>query len=326
VNDVAQIALPLPFNRMAAVNTWLLRGDPLTLVDAGLRDDAARSALEQGLRKHGVRVEDLELVLLTHAHVEHVGLAPEIRERSGARVAALHPVADRCATHRARIVSDRQYTDDLMRAHGVPAEVVAGTDGFWAFERNGARSFDVDLRLEDGAHIRAGGRDLRAVLRPGHSLADTVFVDDRDGIAFSGDHLLATISSNTEIVPDGDDQRPRARVSYLDGLRRTATMALHRLFTGHGDVICDHPSLIRTRLAEHDRRGARITAMLRTGPASAWQLARGLWPDATVHRQPLLVTWEVLGHLDVLAAAGVVREHIDPDGHATFDLTEARAA
>jgi glyoxylase-like metal-dependent hydrolase (beta-lactamase superfamily II) len=326
VNDVAQIVLPLPFDRMATVNTWLLRGDPLTLVDTGLRDDAALAALEQGLRKHGVRVEDLELVLLTHAHVEHVGLAPEIRARSGARVASLQRVADRCATHHLRMVSEREYTNDLMQAHGVPAEAIADTAGFWAFERDGAQSFEVDLRLQDGAQIRAGGRDLRALLRPGHSLADTLFVDARDGIAFVGDHLLAAISSNTEILPDGDDPRPRARVSYLEGLRRTAAMALHRLLTGHGDVICDHTRLIRTRMAEHDRRAERIMSMLRTGPTTVWQLARGLWSDATVHRQPLLVTWEVLGHLDVLAAAGIVREHTDPDGHTRFALTKARAA
>jgi glyoxylase-like metal-dependent hydrolase (beta-lactamase superfamily II) len=326
MSDVAQIVLPMPFDDMRTVNAWLLRGDPLTLVDTGLRDDATLAALEEGLGRHGVRIEDLELVLLTHAHVEHVGLAPEIRRRSGAAVAALDRVADRCACHARRMVTERAYTNSLMAAHGVPAEVIAGTDGFWAFERNGAQSFETDVRLSDGDVIRAGGRDLRAVLRAGHSLADTLFVDARDGIAFVGDHLLAAISSNTEILPDDGDPRPRARVNHLEGLRRTAATPLQRLLTGHGDVIADHASLIRERLAAHDRRSARISAMLRDGPTTVWQVARGLWSETTVERQPLLVTWEVLGHLDVLAAAGAVREHTDPDGRATFALSEARAA
>jgi glyoxylase-like metal-dependent hydrolase (beta-lactamase superfamily II) len=204
--------------------------------------------------------------------------------------------------------------------------VIETTDGFWEIERRSATDFDADLRLADGGRIRAGGRDLRVVFRPGHSRTDTLFVDETDGVAFVGDHLLAAITPNTEILPTADDPRPRARVSYLDGLRATAAMPLTRLFTGHGAVIEDHAQLIRTRLVAHQQRGARITARLRQGTASAWELACMLWRRPTVHRQPVLVVWEVLGHLDVLAAAGLVRERTDPDGRATFALTEARAA
>ena len=53
--------------------------------------------------------------------------------------------------------------------------------------------------LAEGDEIRAGGRDLRVVARPGHSTTDTLFVDDRAGLALVGDHLLAGVSSNTEI-------------------------------------------------------------------------------------------------------------------------------
>ena len=38
--------------------------------------------------------------------------------------------------------------------------------------------FRADVRLADGERIRAGGRDLRVVARPGHSTTDTLFVDD----------------------------------------------------------------------------------------------------------------------------------------------------
>ena len=209
----------------------------------------------------------------------------------------------------------------------MPVDVIAAADdGFWGFERTAAQSFTPDVRLADGDVVRAGGRDLRAILRPGHSLADTLFVDDRDAIAFVGDHLLAAISSNTEILPEPGDERPRARVTYLDGLRRTAAMPLRRLYTGHGGVIDDHEQLIRARLAEHDERTARVVARLREAPASVWEVGQSLWRDATVRRRPLLVTWEVLGHLDVLAAAGDVHEHSGSDGRASFALSATRAA
>jgi glyoxylase-like metal-dependent hydrolase (beta-lactamase superfamily II) len=325
MSDIAQIVLPLPFSQMRTVNAWLLRGDPLTLVDTGLDDDATLAALEDGLREHGVRIEDLELVVATHHHIEHVGLAPEIRRRSGAPIAVLDRMADRCADGE-RVDRDQRYMNALMAANGAPSAVIASTDGFWEVERNGSQRFDADIRVADGELIRAGGRDLRAVFRPGHSLTDTLLVDDAGAIAFVGDHLLATISSNTEILPAADEERPRARVKYLDGLRRTATMPLERLLTGHGPTIGDHAQLIRTRMASHEQRAARIVAMLRRTPSTVWELACGLWRETTVHRQPVLVTWEVLGHLDVLAAAGAVHECTDADGGASFALTEARAA
>src|SRR6266542_1868750 len=88
------VDIPLPLAHVGSVNTWLLRGDPLTLIDTGPRDDAALAALEDGLRRAGTRIEDIELVLATHHHLDHVGLAATIQRRSGAAVAVLGRLAD----------------------------------------------------------------------------------------------------------------------------------------------------------------------------------------------------------------------------------------
>src|SRR5829696_2776606 len=91
MNDPIRIPVPLP--HIGSVNAWLLRGEPLTLVDTGPRDDEALSALEAGLGRAGVGVEDIELVLVTHHHVDHTGLAATIARRSGAHVAAFERAA-----------------------------------------------------------------------------------------------------------------------------------------------------------------------------------------------------------------------------------------
>src|SRR5688500_6343802 len=91
MDDIVQIPIPLPHIR--SVNTWLLRGEPLTLVDLGPYGDEAFEALRDGLRTAGVRVEDLELVLITHHHLDHSGLAATIAAQSGARIAALDRAA-----------------------------------------------------------------------------------------------------------------------------------------------------------------------------------------------------------------------------------------
>jgi glyoxylase-like metal-dependent hydrolase (beta-lactamase superfamily II) len=316
------IEIPLPLPHVGSVNTWLLRGGPLTLVDTGPRDDAALSALEDGLRRARTRLEDIELVLATHHHLDHVGLAATIQRRSGAVVAVLDRVADYAWRYADVLEDDRRFALRLMSHHGVPDQVVADNEPFWDYLRSASEGFVADVRLADGDRIQAGGRALRVVARPGHSTTDTLFVDDRDGIAFTGDHLLSRISSNTEIHPAdrADDGRARSRLRYLANLQRTAVMPLARLLTGHGAAVTEHSRLVDERLRDHDRRCERIVAILEDGPCTAYDIAGHLWSARTVAEQPLLVVWEVVGHLELLLAGGHVVERAGA-GRSVFELT-----
>src|SRR4051794_36981437 len=151
----------LPLAHVGSVNVWLLRGDPLALVDTGPREDAALAALEDGLRRHGLRIEDIELVLATHHHIDHVGLAATIQRRSGAVVAALDRVADYAQRYGAELEHDRRFARALMSHHGVPDQVISDNERFWAYLRTRAEDVRADVRLADGDRIRAGGRTLR---------------------------------------------------------------------------------------------------------------------------------------------------------------------
>ena len=177
------------------MNAWLLRGDPVTLIDTGPRDDEALAALEAGLRRYGLRVEDIELLLATHHHLDHVGLAATIQRRSGATVAVLDRMADYAARYSAEVEEDRRFAHALMRHHGVPDQLVADSEEFWDYIRATTEDFRADVRLADGDRVQAGGRSLRVVARPGHSTTDTLFVDDarRDRVrrrSPAGDDLL----------------------------------------------------------------------------------------------------------------------------------------
>src|SRR3954465_14830066 len=151
------VDIKLPLAHVGSVNAWLLRGDPLTLVDTGPRDDAALSALEQGLRREGLRIEDIELVLATHHHIDHVGLAATIRRRSGAVVAALDRVADYVGRYGLELEQDRRFSRALMAHHGVPDQVVADNEEFWAYLRSRSEDAPVDVRLPAGAKTPARG-------------------------------------------------------------------------------------------------------------------------------------------------------------------------
>lgn len=305
------IVLPTPFP-VGPVNCWLLRGEPLTLVDAGPNTPEALSALERGLAGFGLRVEDLELLVLTHQHSDHVGLAATIRGRSGCAVAAHAELVGYVGDVQRALAAEEEWEGELLTLHGTPADRRAGFLAVAAERRQyGGEGAAVDRVLGDGDVVVAGDRRLRVLLRPGHSPTDTIFVDEATGNAIVADHLIAHISSNPLVhrPPTGSDdpaRRSSSLVAYLDSLARTASQDLSLLHTGHGRVIDDHRPLISERVRLHHARADQVHDALAAGPQSASMLSCTLWPSVPVN-QTFLTLCEVLGALDLLEAAGRVQ-------------------
>ena len=313
---VYRVAVPTPF-LVGDTNVYLLDDDPLTLVDAGPAWVPSLRALERGLGLLGHRVEDLELILVTHQHMDHVGLVETLVDRSGALVACLDLLVPfvRCFGAGARRDDDLMLA--LMRRHGVPEDAVAALVPFMAVKRSFGSSFVVDRALSQGEVIELRDRRLRVLHRPGHSPSDTIFHDESHDVAFGGDHLLANVSSNAVIsaslsdgvVTTGVLARERSLVTYLDSLTATRALGLREIFAGHGPTVTAHRRLIDERVGHHRERAARIRALIREEPLSAHQIAVRLWGREATPQAHLTLS-EVLGHVDLLIAAGEVDEQL----------------
>jgi glyoxylase-like metal-dependent hydrolase (beta-lactamase superfamily II) len=313
-----QIALPLPY--LGSVNVWLLMGGPPALVDTGPATKAALASLEQQLAGHGVCIEEIETVVLTHHHLDHSGLAAAVKERSGAEIVAHRATAAWGVDFHERVTAERRFTFGVMAAHGVPEAAIADSASFFDRIVAESRPFATDRVLSDGDTVRAGGRTLRAVFRPGHSTTDTLFVDEHSDDAFVGDHLLANITSGVELMPTElpGGERRRGLMEYLGNLRKTQVMPLRTVYPGHGPTIEDHRALIDERIAFHADRLDRIVQLVGDGCRTAFDVARRLWSEETARDNPVLVTWEVVGHMDVLVNRGTVTEDVDEHGRRTF--------
>jgi glyoxylase-like metal-dependent hydrolase (beta-lactamase superfamily II) len=314
------LPIPTPF-LVGRVNCYLIEDRPLTLVDTGPNSGTSLDALERALAKHGRRIEDLQLIVLTHQHSDHIGLLEIIARRSGAEVAAFGPLAPWLSDYARCAADDELYVQEIMRRHGVPADVVAvlGVLGA-AFRAYGSRG-TVTRPLSDGDTLQLANRSLRVLHRPGHSPSDLVFVDTERRIALVGDHLLAHISSNPVIArPPADGHavlRARPLIDYIASLRASAQLELDVALGGHGEPVVDHQELIAERLRLHERRARKIARILARAPMSAHQIAIEMWGDMAI-TQALLTLSEVLGHLDLLVADGRVVECAD-GRHSTFE-------
>src|SRR3954447_1874586 len=260
--------IPTPF-AVGRVNCYLIDDAPLTLVDTGPNSGKALDELEQALAAHGRRVEDIELVLITHQHMDHLGLAQIVARRAGADIAGLDKLVPRGGEYRRNMAADDDFADELMLRHGIPEDVRYALRAVAATFRAWGSAATVTRPLTDGGVLELRDRTFRVHHRPGHSPTDTVFVDESSGLAVGGDHLIKHISSNPLITRplDGEsEERPQALVTYLDSMARTRDMDLALVLSGHGEPVTDHRTLIEERLRVHERRAGEPPGGAEEGP------------------------------------------------------------
>ncbi|HYU59805.1 MAG TPA: MBL fold metallo-hydrolase [Solirubrobacterales bacterium] len=310
---IRRLRIPTPF-MVGRVNCYLIEDDPLTLVDTGPNSGKALDELEHQLGDLGHSIEELELVVLTHQHIDHLGLVEIIASRSGADVAALDAAAPLMESFGDRAERDDEFAAALMLRHGIPEDLVYALQSVSrSFRAWGARA-NVTRPLRDGEPLELRDRTLEVQHRPGHSPSDTVFWDPERRILIAADHLIAHISSNPLITPplDGSAERTQALVTYIDSLRRTRELPAEIVLPGHGDPVTDHVTLIDERFALHQRRALKIHALIAERPRTGYEIAQALWGNVAV-TQAFLTLSEVVGHVDLLINAGRVREVTDGD-------------
>jgi glyoxylase-like metal-dependent hydrolase (beta-lactamase superfamily II) len=320
--SVVRIEVPTPF-AVGGVNVYLIEDSPLTLVDSGPAWTTALHGLKQGLASAGRRVEDLELIVITHQHADHLGLASTLVELSGAEVATLDVLAEVAGDYERWAAEDDETAAALMRRHGVAPDVVEVLRSVTVATRNWGAGVEVGRPLAPGAAIELRDRTLRVVHAPGHSPTDTLLVDEERRTVFSGDHLLPQISSNALVSsrPPGAPRLLRypALMTYLASLDATKQLEVDHVLPGHGDPFQHHRSLIEGRLEAHEARAQRVLELVRQGPRSVHSIGHEIWGIRAV-RQAWLATSEVLGHLDLLHSRGLVEE-VDHESGAQFVAT-----
>jgi glyoxylase-like metal-dependent hydrolase (beta-lactamase superfamily II) len=303
------IELPTPFP-VGPVTVYLADapGEPLTLIDTGPCTPETHAALEAALERLGHGIGDLERILVTHAHVDHFGLAADLVDVSGAQVWT-HPwnnatLGDYDADRERRVV----FYGELMRQAAVPAEILAvvgrATQGIHHY----ASPVVVSGALEEGDMLRLAGRDWQVLHTPGHAVGLICLYCPACRTLLSSDHLLADISSNPliEPPPPGQVERPRSLALYRASLQRVAALDVERALPCHGPVIHDVSGLVAERLAFHEWRMARVLDVLRNGARTTWAVTHALFPDRTPLDTFLAVS-EVIGHLDLLEMEGWIK-------------------
>jgi hydroxyacylglutathione hydrolase len=178
---------------------YLVRGSKRSvLIDAGLPYDFPY--LKSHLEALGLVPEQIDMVLLTHEHMDHVGSTPYFPART---VVAAHP----------RAANKIDMLDDF----------VMGSDVYDLTPS----SFHIDFQIPDDTVIDLGGCALRTIHTPGHVSGAVCFYEPESQLLFTADTIFAG-GILGGIFASGSNS------DYQGSLRKLLSLRIAEMFPGHG--------------------------------------------------------------------------------------------
>jgi glyoxylase-like metal-dependent hydrolase (beta-lactamase superfamily II) len=304
---VHRIPLPLPMDGLRAVNVYAIETTSgLVMIDSGWALDVAQEQLGTALKKLGYGFGDITRFLVTHIHRDHYTLAVTLRRLYGSKIAlgiGEQPSMERTLTGRLDGPA-RQ-----MVRWGAAPLMTQWAETFGASDSRQRDTYEEpDEWLDGTTTIELGDRTLTAVPTPGHTLGHVVFVDERAGVMFAGDHVLPHITPSIGFQPE-PAKLPLG--DYLDSLQLVKSYPDVRLLPAHGPVTASTHARVDELLAHHEERLAETLAAVRDGAGTAYEAARRLgwtrrhrrYDDLDLFNQTL-AAGETAAHLDVLVLRG----------------------
>lgn len=298
--------LPTPFP-VGDVNCYLLPDHPVTVVDPGMLWDDTPRRIEDLLASAGRRVEDVELVVVTHGHPDHFGAAGWVARRANAPIVCGRPERNKLVDGYG---SGRFQLSNFAERLGMPADVVESLPGFLNLVAPLIHEIHDDdlLLLDDTATLHAGGRDWTVHVTPGHAVGHVSLHDSQTGTLLAGDHLLAHITPNPMMEPDEHSHlgRRRSLVEYLASLDRFVSLDPRAALPGHGPAFTNIAGWATEVRRHHDERSEVILDVVRElGAPTAFELSQRLFPTIEGFSHMLGIS-EVIGHLDLLGDAAAI--------------------
>lgn len=307
-DGVYQLEIPMRFNPLGCTYSYLLR-DAAALIDTGVGTNDAFEALEEQLRSVGLATSDIEHIVLTHLHRDHVGLVERVRSASGAVV---HAYRSAVKLQRKAMAAEsggsRSRKDELRLLGG--GRYISMLGRFEGALRRPRPMVNIDETYDDGDTIGLKGSNLRVFWTPGHSPEHICLYDADRGLLYSGDHVLPRITSHISLHShEGGDPLK----DYLDSLERLRGLPVTVVLPAHEHIFHDLEGRISELELHHLIRCDEVKTVLLEEEKTVFQVAAGVswdsqpWPRMRFWTK-LMAAAETFAHLVYLRNRGEVRE------------------
>jgi glyoxylase-like metal-dependent hydrolase (beta-lactamase superfamily II) len=309
---VWRLRLPLPWPGVPHVNAWALAaGSGIVLVDTGLHEPGALRQVERALEQAGLRLEHVRLLVCTHAHSDHYGLAAPIIEAAGCEL-WMHPRHE----HMTRVAADpdRQLERrlEVARQSGVPDNVLRVYESSRRGQGIGvAEVVEPHRDLVSGVVVETDLGPWQVHETPGHAPSHVCLHQPDHDLLISGDHLLGRVSLYYDY-----GYTPDPAGEFLNSLDVVDRLEARLCLAGHGRPFRDVHGHVEANRREVAERIERVRTALADGggPKTPYQIVPKLL--GTDDLPPMMINWglsETLCYLLHLERREQVRKVEDAD-------------
>lgn len=324
LENIFRIPVDLPENPLRQLNSYLIR-DPegSILIDTGFRRPSCMEALLAGLSEIGENPGNVD-IFLTHLHADHSGNASDvigdgrrilISEVDAKWLESLPPEG------KTRLGDGWVWSRERDTLTGMPEKMVDNMEKLnpaLMFAPPGGVRYSY---VHDGDILNAGGYSFQCVLTPGHTPGHMCLWDERNGLMFTGDHVLFDITPNIGVWPGVKDLLG----DYLDSLIMTRGFPVKISLPGHRKS-GDFHERTEELLEHHETRLAEVEGIVRAEPGLTaydiasrmrWKIRANDWNDFP-DPQKIFAIGECLSHLDYFSIRGAIVRERDGDVHRYY--------
>jgi len=315
-SNIFQIDVPLPHSPLGHLNSYLIKSQEKNLlIDTGLNFPQAFQSLCTGLAEAGTKPRELTEILLTHFHVDHVGLIPRFKEASKNIKLLIHKVEAELSKLRSSDFEDYgEHMENFLKANGAPPSIAMNLQRFHpafftpqAYQELASESFPI----EDGQEISVGNYNLQVLWTPGHSPGHVCLYEPSLKVLFSGDHLLPTITPHVAQFMEDTDPL----TDYLNSLEKIEKLDVKIVLPAHEETFTNHRERIKQLKDHHEQRLMEIMNRLKHGSFTAYMLVSKVhwnvnyksWEEFPPF-QKYLALGETVAHLNLLEQKRLVRK------------------
>lgn len=305
-DTIHQLTIPTPF-AVGDVHVYLLKGDVLSLVDAGVRTKEAWEALVLQLKQLGYSPNDIEQLILTHHHPDHIGLVGEFpRAHSIVGHSFNEPWLTKDESFFNRY---EQFFKDYFAFFGVPDVYLKYLEQMKS-ELGHLGEGSLTAVIDEG-DVLPGYDQWRVIGTKGHAQSHLSFFREADGSFIGGDHLLAHITPNPVLEPPYNEgqERPKPLLQYRSNLNKCLQLGIQKVYPGHNEVFSNLDELIPAQLKLQEKRANKVFEMLQVKEQTPFAICQQLFPKKFAKQLDLTMS-ETIGQLDFLENEGKILESV----------------
>jgi glyoxylase-like metal-dependent hydrolase (beta-lactamase superfamily II) len=274
----------------------------VVLIDTGMHQPDSMAQLERALHMCGMRLEEVRLVVCTHAHSDHYGQAATIVAATGCEL-WLHANHQ----HMTRVAEDPEAVLDrrieVARHSGVPEEPLRR----WAAERRTRESgiagvVEPDRALVTGVTIDTDVGTWSVHETPGHAPSHVCLFQPQRRLLISGDHLLGRISLyfdyGSTLDPVGE---------FLHSLQVVEQLGARLCLPGHGRTFADVQAHVNGNRALVRERLEAVLGAVADDPLTAFEIVPSVYGASLSGENAQWLLSKVLCFLAHLRIQGQVR-------------------